>query len=55
LLLIDIESQRDLVIVLGRFGLYYRQIERTAGSRIQDAHQRSLRVAIANVESLHCR
>src|ERR1700686_845347 len=53
LLLIHIERERDLVIVLGGFGLHHRQIKRAARSRIQNAHQRSLRVAIAYVKSLH--
>src|SRR5271169_358188 len=53
LLLVHIERQRDLVIVLSRLGLHIREIERTARSRIQNAHQRPLCVAIANVKSLH--
>lgn len=53
LLLIHFERQRDLVIVLGRFDLHQRQIESPARSRIQNAHQRPLRIAIANVKSLH--
>jgi|CZKD01.1.fsa_nt_gi hypothetical protein len=53
LLLIHLERQRDLMIVLGWFGLYNRQIERPARSRVQNAHQRSLRIAIPNVKSLH--
>src|ERR1700719_3451630 len=53
LLMIHIERERYLMIVLGGFGLYHRQIKRTARSRIQNAHQCSLRVAIAYVKSLH--
>jgi hypothetical protein len=41
------------MIVLCRFGLHRRQIESTARSCIQNAHQRSLRIAIANHKSLH--
>src|SRR5580700_11948718 len=53
LLLIHFERERDLMVVLSRFRLHHGEIERAAGSRVQNTHQRSLRVAIANVESLH--
>ena len=53
LLLIHLERQRDLMIVLGRFSVHDRKIERAARSRVQDAHQRSLRIAIANMKGLH--
>jgi hypothetical protein len=53
LLLIDFERQRDLMIVFSRFGVYHGQIERPPRSRIQNAHQRSLRIAIANMKTLH--
>jgi len=53
LLRIHIEHERHLVIVLGRFCLHPRQIERAPRSCVQDAHQCSLRVAIADVKALH--
>src|SRR5579863_10255698 len=53
LLLIHFKRQRHLMIVLRRFRLHDRQIERPPRSRIQNAHQRPLCIAIANVKSLH--
>jgi hypothetical protein len=53
LLRIHVEHYRNVVIMLGRFGLYRKQIQPAAGSRIHNAHQSPLRVAIADVKSLH--
>jgi len=50
LLLIHFERERDLVIVFGWFSLDHRHVQSAARSRVQNAHQRSLRVAIANVK-----
>src|SRR5437660_8736230 len=53
LLGIHVEHQRDPMIALRRLRLHRRQIQPTPRSRIQNAHQRPLRVAITNVKSLH--
>ena len=46
-------AQRDPMIALRRLRLHRRQIQSTPRSRIQNAHQRPLRIAITNVKSLH--
>ena len=53
LLLIHFEPKRDQMVVIGRFRMHDRQIERAARSRVQNAHQCSLRIAIANMKGLH--
>src|SRR5579864_8214233 len=53
LLRIYFERKGDLMVVLRRFGMHGRNVEPAARSRVQDAHQRSLRIAIANLKSLH--
>ena len=53
LLRIYIQGKRHLVTVFGAFRLHRRQIEPTARRRVQNAHQRPLRIAIANLEGLH--
>jgi hypothetical protein len=41
------------MVVAGILGMYRREIEPAARNRIEDTHQRALRVAIANVKDLH--
>src|ERR1700727_1141344 len=53
LLRIHIQGKRHLVSVFGALRLHRRQIEPTARRRVQNAHQRPLRIAIANLKSLH--
>jgi len=53
LLLIHLERKRDLVTVFDWPGHDRRNVESTARSPVQDAHQGALRIAIANLESLH--
>src|SRR5579871_555539 len=50
LLLIDFEQKGDVVIVLGGFCLHGWQIESPARSRVQNAHQSALSIAIANMK-----
>jgi hypothetical protein len=54
LLLIDFEQEGDLVIMLGCFSPYSWQIERAARSRIQDAHQSALSIAVPNMKLHVC-
>jgi hypothetical protein len=56
LLGVDVELERDLMIVRGRPGLHPRQIKPAPRSRVQNAHQRPLSIAIVNLKNLHvCR
>lgn len=54
LFLVDIKRECDLMIVLGRFGVHRRYVKPALGSRVQDAHQGALCVAIANVKLHMC-
>jgi hypothetical protein len=40
-------------LLLGRFGLDIGHVDAAARRRIENAHQRTLRIAIANVKYLH--
>src|SRR5277367_2415226 len=53
LLGIHFEQQRRGVLVPSGNGLHVRHIQCAPGSGVQDAHQRALRIAIANVKSVH--
>src|SRR5580704_13495939 len=53
LLRIHFEHERDFVVVPVGFGLHVRNVERTAGCSVEDAHQRALRVAVADREGMH--
>lgn len=53
LLGIHIENNRDLMISLTPLCMHHWQIETAARSGIQDAHQCSLRIAVADVKALH--
>src|SRR5437899_11776069 len=53
LLLVDVKHQCDLVIALGGLSVYGMQIERAARGPVQDPHQCSLCVPVADVESVH--
>jgi len=53
LLLIYVKVERDLMIVLAGLCMHLRKVQRAARSRIQNAHQSSLRIAIANVKTVH--
>src|SRR5579859_7404985 len=46
LLLIGVERERDLMITLSGLRLHRGKIQPTPRSRVQNAHQRALRVAI---------
>src|ERR1700722_5979313 len=53
LLLVDFQQQGDGVILLGSFGVHRRKIETPARSRVQNAHQRALCIAITDMKDLH--
>src|SRR5213594_723046 len=53
LLGIEFKQQRNFVIVSVRLGLDIGHIDRTARNRVQYAHQRALRIAIVDMESVH--
>src|SRR5258708_26726793 len=50
LLVINLQQQRDRMILPRILGVHRGATEPTARNRVQDAHQRALRVAIANVK-----
>jgi hypothetical protein len=50
LFLIYIKRERDLMISLSRFGVHRGYIEPALRSGIQNAHQRALCIAVANVK-----
>jgi len=53
LLGIELKQQRNLVVVPVRLSLDIGHIDRTARNRVQYAHQRALRIAIVDMESVH--
>lgn len=53
LLGIQFKQQRNFVVVSVRLSLDIRHIDRAARNRVQYAHQRALRVAIVDMESVH--
>src|SRR5712691_10076160 len=53
LLGIHLEHKNDAMIALRRLSLYRRHIQSAPRRRVQNAHQRALRIAITNVKSLH--
>src|ERR1035438_8808565 len=53
LLRIDIDQQGYLVGVLHGLGLHERQLDSAADNCVQNPHQGSLSITIANVENMH--
>jgi hypothetical protein len=53
LLLRDLQNQCNAVILVGAPRLNRPQLDPAPHGRIQNAHQRSLRIAISNLKGLH--
>src|SRR5580693_1311972 len=53
LLGVDFQQHGDRVILPGALSVHRSKVEPPARNRVEDAHQRALRVAIADMKDLH--